>query len=50
GRHPIYALEFEGDRYDAGDKIGFLKATVSLALDRDDLRVEFVEFLKGLKL
>ncbi len=50
GRHPIYALEFEGNRYDAGDKLGFLKATVSLALDRDDLRFEFVEFLKGLKL
>ena len=49
-RHPVYALEFEGDRYDAGDKLGFLKANVSFAIKRDDLRGEFVEFLKGLKL
>lgn len=49
-RHPVYALEFEGERYDAGDKLGFLKANVSLALKRDDLRDDFVEFLKGLKL
>lgn len=49
-RHPLYALEFEGDRYDAGDKLGFLKANVSFALKRDELRKDFVEFLKGLKL
>lgn len=48
-RHPLYALEFEGDRYDAGDKLGFLKANVSFALKRDELREDFVEFLKGLK-
>lgn len=49
-RHPVYALEFEGDRYDAGDKLGFLKANVSFAMKRDDLKEEFIEFLKGLKL
>lgn len=49
-RHPLYALEFEGDRYDAGDKLGFLKANVSFALKRDELKKDFVEFLKGLKL
>jgi len=49
-RHPVYALEFEGDRYDAGDKLGFLKANVSFAMKRDDLKEEFMEFLKGLKL
>ncbi|MEK7851757.1 MAG: UTP--glucose-1-phosphate uridylyltransferase, partial [Deltaproteobacteria bacterium] len=49
-RHPLYALEFEGDRYDAGDKLGFLKANVSFALKRNELRKDFVEFLKGLKL
>ncbi len=47
---PIYALEVEGDRYDAGDKLGFLKATVSFALKRPDLRDEFRKFLKGLDL
>lgn len=49
-RHPLYALEFEGDRYDAGDKLGFLKANVSFALKRNELRKDFAEFLKGLKL
>jgi len=49
-KHPVYALEFEGDRYDAGDKLGFLKANVSFAMKRDDLKEEFIEFLKGLKL
>jgi UTP--glucose-1-phosphate uridylyltransferase len=49
-RHPIYALQFEGERYDAGDRLGFLKANVSFAMKREDLRDEFVEFLKGLKL
>jgi UTP--glucose-1-phosphate uridylyltransferase len=47
---PIYAVEIEGERYDAGDKLGFLKATVSFALKRPDLRDEFRKFLKGLDL
>lgn len=45
---PIYALEVEGERYDAGDKLGFLKANVCFALKRQDLREEFRKFLKGL--
>jgi UTP--glucose-1-phosphate uridylyltransferase len=47
---PIYALEIEGERYDAGDKLGFLKANVSFALKRPDLREEFRKFLRGLDL
>jgi UTP--glucose-1-phosphate uridylyltransferase len=47
---PIYAYRFEGTRYDAGDKLGFLKATVELALQRRDLGGKFREYLKGLKL
>jgi len=47
---PIYALRFEGKRYDAGDKLGFLQATVELALRRHDLGAPFREYLKGLKL
>ena len=47
---PIYAYRFEGTRYDAGDKLGFLKATVEFALQRDDLGGPFREYLKGLKL
>ena len=47
---PIYALRFEGTRHDAGDKLGFLKATVEYALRRHDLGEPFREYLKGLKL
>lgn len=42
---PVYACSFVGLRYDIGDKLGFLKATVDFALDREDLREEFREFL-----
>jgi UTP--glucose-1-phosphate uridylyltransferase len=49
-KRPIYALEFEGRRYDTGDKLGFLKATVDFALARPDLRDEFRAHLKGLGL
>ncbi len=49
-REPIYGLEFEGQRYDAGDKLGFLKATVELALKRPDLGAEFRKYLKSLDL
>ncbi|MDA1313871.1 MAG: UTP--glucose-1-phosphate uridylyltransferase GalU [Acidobacteria bacterium] len=47
---PLYAYRFEGRRHDAGDKLGFLKATVEFALGRDDLGGEFREYLKELKL
>ncbi|MDA1001627.1 MAG: UTP--glucose-1-phosphate uridylyltransferase, partial [bacterium] len=47
---PIYAYAFEGKRYDAGSKLGFLQATVEFALSRDDLGPAFRDFLRGLKL
>ena len=47
---PIYGYRFEGTRYDAGDKLGFLKATVEFALHRYDLGGQFREYLKTLKL
>ncbi len=47
---PLYALEFEGKRYDTGDKLGFLKATVEFALARPDLAEPFRAYLKSLKL
>ncbi len=48
-RHrPIYACRFEGKRYDAGDKLGFLKATVEFALQRHDLGGPFREYLEEL--
>jgi len=46
----IYAYVYEGRRHDAGDKLGFLKATVEYALKREDLGTPFREYLKGLKL
>jgi UTP--glucose-1-phosphate uridylyltransferase len=47
---PIYGYKFEGKRYDAGDKQGFLQATVELALKRHDLGEAFREYLRTLKL
>jgi UTP--glucose-1-phosphate uridylyltransferase len=47
---PVYGLRFEGKRYDAGDKLGFLKATVEFALSRPDLGGAFREYLKGVPL
>ena len=47
---PIYAYKFDGKRYDAGDKLGFLQATVEFALKRYDLGGEFREYLKHLSL
>jgi UTP--glucose-1-phosphate uridylyltransferase len=47
---PVYAFKFEGKRYDAGDKLGFLKATVEFALQRHDLGAAFRDYLKSLSL
>jgi UTP--glucose-1-phosphate uridylyltransferase len=47
---PIYAYRFEGTRYDAGDKLGFLQATVEFALRRHDLGGAFRQYLKNLQL
>ena len=46
-KEAIYAYNFEGRRYDVGDKLGFLEATVDFALKRPELRDEFMEFLKS---
>ncbi len=47
---PLYAVKLDGRRHDAGDKLGFLIATVELALQRDDLANDFREYLKSLDL
>jgi UTP--glucose-1-phosphate uridylyltransferase len=47
---PMYAVEFQGKRYDTGDKLGFLKATVEFALARPDLADDFRAYLKSLPL
>ena len=49
-QRPMFGYRFEGVRHDAGNKLGFLKATVEFALKREDLGAPFREYLKGLKL
>ncbi|MDQ3321432.1 MAG: UTP--glucose-1-phosphate uridylyltransferase GalU [Acidobacteriota bacterium] len=47
---PFYAVKLEGTRHDAGDKLGFLIATVEFALKRKDLGADFRNYLKSLNL
>ena len=49
-KRPIYAYEFQGTRHDAGDKLGFLKATVDFGLKNQEFGDEFRDYLKKLKL
>ena len=42
----IYAYNFEGRRYDVGDKLGFLEATIDFALKRDNLRDDLLAYMK----
>lgn len=46
----VYAYNFQGKRYDTGDKLGYLKAVVEFALRREDLGPAFKEYLKELEL
>ena len=46
----LWALIYEGISYDAGDKLGFLKATVEIALQNPELGAEFRKYLKSLDL
>ena len=50
GEEAMYAYNFEGRRYDVGDKLGFLQATVEYALKREELKDDFREYLKSLDL
>ncbi len=49
-KEPIYAYEFQGVRHDAGDKLGFLKATVAFGLKNREFGAEFRSYLQKLKL
>jgi UTP--glucose-1-phosphate uridylyltransferase len=49
-QQPVYAYMIEGKRHDAGDKLGFLKATVEFALKRADLGSDFLSYLQSLHL
>lgn len=46
-REAIYAYNFEGRRYDVGDKIGFLEATIDFALKRDNIRDDLLNYMKS---
>ena len=43
----MYAYNFEGRRYDVGDKLGFLQATIEFALKKEELRDRFLDYLKS---
>ncbi len=45
----VYACRFEGERYDVGDKFGFVKATIDFALERDDLKEKVKDYIKNFK-
>ena len=45
-KEAMYAYDFEGRRYDVGDKLGFLEATVDFALKRDELKDGFIDYLR----
>jgi len=44
----VFAYDFEGMRYDVGEKIGFVKTTIEFALQDEELRDELLEFLEGI--
>lgn len=46
GGSPFHGLRFEGERFDCGDKAGFLEANLAYALDRDDLHDQVLEVMK----
>lgn len=44
----VYAYDFEGTRYDVGEKLGFIQTTLEFAMKREDLRVELLDYLKNI--
>lgn len=44
----VYAFEFEGVRYDVGEKMGFIQTTIEFALQREDLRYELIDYLSAI--
>jgi UTP--glucose-1-phosphate uridylyltransferase len=43
----VYAYEFEGERFDVGEKLGFIQTTINYALQREDLRYELLKYLSS---
>ncbi|MGO2206157.1 MULTISPECIES: UTP--glucose-1-phosphate uridylyltransferase GalU [Staphylococcus] len=46
----VYAYDFEGERYDVGEKTGFVKTTIQFALKNDEMSSEIKEFIKSINL
>ena len=46
---PVYAYEFEGTRYDCGDKLGYLQATVAYGVKHPEIGADFAAYLQGRK-
>ena len=44
----VFAYDFEGKRFDVGDKIGFVKTTIEIALQHQELRGELLQFIEQL--
>ena len=44
----VYGLEFEGKKYDCGNKLGLLKAQVEFGLKHSEIKKDFKKYLKGL--
>lgn len=47
-RQAVYAYDFEGNRYDVGDKFGFIKATIDFSLDREELHDKVLNYVQSL--
>ncbi|MCP3761407.1 UTP--glucose-1-phosphate uridylyltransferase GalU [Domibacillus sp. A3M-37] len=45
----VYAHDFDGVRYDVGEKMGFIKTTIQFALQREDLKKELLDYLLSVK-
>ena len=45
---PVYAYDFDGDRYDVGEKLGFVKTTIEYALKDPKMKDELLTFIKHL--
>ncbi|MEK4560831.1 UTP--glucose-1-phosphate uridylyltransferase GalU [Staphylococcus sp. FSL K6-3157] len=46
----VYAFDFEGNRYDVGEKSGFVKTTIQFALDNEEMSEDIIDFIKSLNL
>ena len=44
----VFAYDFEGIRYDVGEKFGFIKTTIEMALQHEELKEELMEYMNGL--